>query len=141
MSHLPLLETWYRRVWQEADLSAIDEMFAPDMVEHGLVPGLSVNPEEFRAIVPALLDLVDEPRFTISRSVECDDWLTAVVQLDAVASEHGRPVAASGQVLMRVAAGRIVEVYNHFDFLSLFEQLGLLPDNTMLLCLSGDRVG
>lgn len=42
---------------------------------------------------------------------------------------------------MRIVDGRIVEAYNHFDFLGLFEQLGLLPAGAFGRCLCGEGIG
>ncbi len=141
MSHLELLKRWYDRVWVQADPDAIDEMFSPDTAESGLLAQISATPEDFKAVVPALLELVDDPVFTIEQSFEAGDWLSAVLRLRSVSATSGAPVEATGQVMMRVDNGKIVEVYNHFDFLSFFEQLGLLPEATLMVCLSGEKIG
>ncbi|GAB4388129.1 ester cyclase [Albidovulum sp.] len=141
MDKLTLLQDWYRRVWIEGDLDAVDEYFAPQSGAEGLMPDGQVTAEDFRALVPALRMVVRDLRIEIDRHVECDDWLWVHVTAHAVKATGIEPVSASGQVMVRVADGRFVEVYNSFDFITFFEQLGLLPAGAFLLLLAGERIG
>lgn len=141
MDKLTLLQDWYRRVWIEGDLDAVDEYFAPQSGAEGLMPDGQVTAEDFRALVPALRMVVRDLRIEIDRHVECDDWLWVHVTAHAVKAAGIEPVSASGQVMVRVADGRFVEAYNSFDFITFFEQLGLLPAGAFLLLLAGERIG
>ena len=38
MTNLDILSEWYRRVWIEGDLSAIDSFFAPSGGAEGILP-------------------------------------------------------------------------------------------------------
>ncbi len=71
---------------------------------------------------------------------EGDNRLWALVTVRANCARTMAPVRFSGQVMMRVEGGKITEAFNHFDFLTFFEQLDLLPANTFALCLSGDNL-
>ncbi len=42
---------------------------------------------------------------------------------------------------MRFSENKMVETYNSFDFMSFFEQIGLLPEHSLALCLTGQRIG
>ncbi|MCT8328680.1 ester cyclase [Albidovulum sediminis] len=141
MSKLRLLEDWYRQVWIEADLDAVDRYFAPRTGADGLMPDGQVGPEDFKALVPALLALVRNLDIRIDRSMEMGDWLWAQISVHALTAESMRPVTAAGQVMMRIEGGRITEAYNAFDFLTFFQQAGLLPEDAFLLLLSGERMG
>ena len=46
-------------------------------------------------------------------------------------------MAITGTIHARIADGKILEAYNHFDFLGLFAQLGQLPPDVLGRCLSG----
>ena len=46
----------------------------------------------------------------------------------------------TGSVLVRMKGGQLAEAYNHWDFMGLYQQLGLLPDDAFERCLSGDQV-
>lgn len=141
MSKLELLEAWYRQVWIEADPNAVDRYFAPRTGADGLMPDGQVGPEDFKALVPALLALVRNLDIRIDRSMEMGDWLWAQISVHAQTAESMRAVTAAGQVMMRIEGGRILEAYNAFDFLTFFQQAGLLPEDAFLLLLSGERMG
>ncbi len=141
MTKLEFLREWYRRVWVEADPAAIDDYFAPRAGADGLMPDGQVSAEDFRALVPALLSLVRDLRIEIDRSVETGDWLWAQITVHATHAQGVDPIRASGQIMMKIEGGKIVEAYNAFDFISFFEQARLLPQDSFLLLLSGERLG
>ncbi|HRV63074.1 MAG TPA: ester cyclase [Albidovulum sp.] len=141
MSKLKLLQDWYRQVWIEADLDAVDRYFSPRTGADGLMPDGQVGPEDFKALVPALLALVRNLDIRIDRSIEAGDWLWAQISVHAVTAEGMAPICAAGQVMMRIEGDRITEAYNAFDFLTFFQQAGLLPEDAFLLLLSGERLG
>ncbi|HPE27061.1 ester cyclase [Albidovulum sp.] len=141
MSKLKLLQDWYRQVWIEADLDAVDRYFSPRTGADGLMPDGQVGPEDFKALVPALLALVRNLDIRIDRWIEAGDWLWAQISVHAVTAEGMAPICAAGQVMMRIEGDRITEAYNAFDFLTFFQQAGLLPEDAFLLLLSGERLG
>ena len=141
MSKRKLLQDWYRQVWVEADLDAVDRYFSPRTGADGLMPDGQVGPEDFKALVPALLALVRNLDIRIDRWIEAGDWLWAQISVHAVTAEGMAPICAAGQVMMRIEGDRITEAYNAFDFLTFFQQAGLLPEDAFLLLLSGERLG
>ncbi len=141
MSKVEFLREWYRQVWVEADLEAVDRYFAPRTGADGLMPDGQVGPEDFKALVPALLALVRNLDIRIDRSMEVGDWLWAQISVNAVTAEGMAPISAAGQVMMRIEGDKITEAYNAFDFLTFFQQAGLLPEDAFLLLLSGERLG
>lgn len=141
MTKLELLREWYRRVWVEADPGAIDDYFAPRAGADGLMPDGQVSAEDFRALVPALLSVVRNLRIEIDRSIETEDWLWAQITVHAIHAQGMEPIRAGGQIMMRIEGTKIVEAYNAFDFITFFEQVGLLPADAFLILLSGERIG
>ncbi|MCB2151066.1 MAG: ester cyclase, partial [Rhodobacteraceae bacterium] len=125
----------------EADLDAVDRYFSPRTGADGLMPDGQVGPEDFKALVPALLALVRNLDIRIDRWIEAGDWLWAQISVHAVTAEGMAPICAAGQVMMRIEGDRITEAYNAFDFLTFFQQAGLLPEDAFLLLLSGERLG
>ncbi|MFV2052942.1 ester cyclase [Aliiroseovarius sp. YM-037] len=140
MDKRQFLETWYQRVWEEEDLSAIAEMFKPDTLARGLVDDAHVGPDEFEAFAAAMLQLVGKAKVTIGRFVENGDWVAAVISVAATDRNTDKPVMFSGQTVAKIADGVLVESYNHFDSIGLFEQLGLLPESTFEICLMGEPI-
>lgn len=136
-----LLETWFHRVWTEEDPKAIDELLTPDGAVSGLGANAMVGPEDFKPFQAALLGLISDIAISIDKSVEADGWLAGLCTLRAKCRQSGAPITVTGSVLIRVADGQIIEGYNHWDFIGLFAQLGLLPQATFETAMSGKKVG
>ena len=128
---------WFERVWNQGDESAIDELFAPDGIAHGLtVQGDEPikGPEAFKSFARAFKAAFPDLKIVITRSLVDGDY--CAVHCD-VAGTHtgdglgtsatGRPVRFSGMSMVRVKNGRIEEGWNSYDFLSLYQQLNLAP--------------
>lgn len=136
-----IIKDWFQRVWAEGDLAAIDAYFAEDAQAEGLVPGFEVDKETFKVFVPALRQLVRSIAVELVQSHELSGWTWALVRVSCYSDHTGEPAAITGQVMARIRCGRITAAYNHFDFLSFFEQLGLLPEDTMALLMTGQKIG
>jgi ketosteroid isomerase-like protein len=136
---LATLETWARRVWVERDLSAVDELRSPDARSHGLGMQTLLGPEQFKAFHRSLCTLLHDTNLVIDHHMQKDDWLVTLCTFTGRAAD-GREVAMNGAIHVRIVDGKIVEAYNHFDFLGLFVQLGLLPPDTFSRCMNGEPV-
>lgn len=139
-THREVLETWFRRVWTEEDTSAIDELFIEDGQARGLGANIRIGPQGFKQFHSALLGLLSDFVITIDKSFEVDDWIAAICTLRAKSRQSGDPIEITGQVMIRIADGRLTEAYNHWDFLGIFSQLDLLPTQTFERALGGEKV-
>lgn len=135
-----VMETWFRRVWTEEDSAAIEELFIPDGQAQGLGENVLIGPEGFKQFHSALRGLLSDFVITVDKSIESGDWLSALCTLRARSRQSGAPVAITGSVMVRIADGKLTEAYNHWDFLGLFSQLGLLPSGTFGRAISGEKV-
>lgn len=140
MTNRDVIETWFRRVWKEEDANAIDELFVMDGQALGLGANVLYGPEDFRIFHSALCSLLCDIEITIDKSMESEDWISAVCTLNAKAERTKTPVLITGSIMVRIADEKLVEAYNHWDFLALYTQLGLLPAKTFELGLSGERI-
>lgn len=136
-SKTELLEQWYRRVWLEADLDAIDEMFRLEGRATGIMPGMQIGAEEFKELVPMMLDTVDELEINLGKTLEVDDWVSTLFMMRAVCPNTSKPIRVMGSSFVRFREDMIVEAYNNFDYFAFFEQIGLLPENAVALCMAG----
>ncbi len=132
------LEIWAKRVWAERDEAAIDEMSVGETRAHGLGMQVLVGPEQFKAFHRCICALLRDTRLAVDHHIEAEGWLAALCTFSGTAAD-GRRVAINGAIHARIADGRILEAYNHFDFAGLFVQLGLLPPDTVERCLAGAR--
>lgn len=135
-----VLETWFRRVWKEEDPTAIDDLFVPDGQARGLGANVLIGPAGFKQFQSALLVLLSNIVITIDKFIEFDDWSSVVCSLNARDRRTGKPVTITGSVMVRIVDGKITEGYNHWDFLGLFSQLGLLPAGSFERALAGAKV-
>ena len=117
--------------------ASIPDFMQPDALANGIIPGMQVTPKEFSVLVDTICKLITDMTITIPITMDQGDWLAAVVDIKAREVHTGSPVHSTGHVMARFQGDKLVEVYNSFDFLDFFEQLGQLPENTLALLLSG----
>ncbi|MEM9498863.1 MAG: nuclear transport factor 2 family protein [Pseudomonadota bacterium] len=141
MDKRAFVETWYRRVWSEEDLDAIDELMAPTGDIEGLESDQALDAETFRAMAGALLQMVRDVHVTVDHFLEDGDWVSFIMRFSATCRASGNPVSTQALVMACIRDGQVQKAYNYGDFISLWEQLGKLPQHTMQTCLAGNRVG
>ena len=135
-----VIETWFHRVWTNEDSNAIDELFIPDGEARGLGANPMVGPEGFKQFHSALRGLLSDFVITIDKTVEEGDWIAAVCSLRAKSRSSREPIEITGQLMVRIVDGKLTEAYNHWDFLSIYGQLGLLPIDTFARALGGEKI-
>ncbi|WP_170463793.1 ester cyclase [Ruegeria arenilitoris] len=140
MSHADLLREWYSEVWENGNTDAIDQYFAPDTTAEGLIPEMQVGADDFRDLVMAFRHILGDIKVEMPKVVEYGDWVSAIIHLRITRADNGAPLQATGSVFGRIKDGRMVEAYNQFDFISLFEQLGQFPQDTLPVCMTGQRL-
>lgn len=141
MANSDIMREWFSRVWEQGDVSAIDELFEPDVQAQGIVPDMEMGAEEFKFLVATIQEVITPPKIRINKLVEQDDWIAGLMTMHAQTQGNRTPVDVACMVFCRFQDGRIKEAYNSFDFVSFFEQLGLLPENTIAICMSGQPIG
>ncbi len=132
-----LFEIWFEEVWNKADPAAIDKYAAADWVGHGLsLPGRPDQPrrERFKLVHAAFRSAFPDISFTMERTVSEGDLVAAHLTvrgthtgdgLDIPAT--GRPVEFSGTVIARVRNDQLVETWESWNLLEMYEQLGWSP--------------
>ena len=123
---------WFNEVWNEGREAAIDQLAAPDVVIHGLrgtspMIGTAAFKEVFHTFRGALGDL----EIVVERTVVEGDTCAAycVVKGRHVGDAFGGPptgnaVAFNGIAITRMRDGKLVEGWNCFDFLTMYQQIG-----------------
>jgi hypothetical protein len=133
------LKLWAQRVWVERDEAAIDEILMVDAAAHGLGEQTLVGPEGFRVFHRALCAQLSDTELVVDHHIEAAGWLAALCTFSGTSSA-GKRVTITGSIHARIAEGRILEAYNHFDFIGLFTQLGLMPEDVWQRCFTGQPV-
>lgn len=138
--HRDFVETWFRRVWHEEDANAIAEMMVSDAHVKGMSRQVVVGAEGFTAFQQALLALLADVRIEIDRYSEDGDWVTVLFNIRSTCRKTGTTAEFTAQAIARIEDGRIAEAYNHVDFISMFEQLGMMPEGSFQTLLSGHQL-
>ena len=122
-----VIRKWYEDVWIAGDIDRIADIYQPADDKDCLIEGSTEGPEgsRFRIVV-----VQPSPPGT-------DPHVSAIILMDGQRTDTGAPVQMRWITYVRVADGRIVESYPSVNFLSFFEQLGQLPENTFELLLGG----
>ncbi|MCP4941829.1 MAG: ester cyclase [Planctomycetaceae bacterium] len=139
-TNLEVLEDWYQRVWNEGDETAIDKMFMEGTKARGLGSQTRIGPEGFKEFHAYFFQLMKDFDVKVDQSMEQDDWIHALCTLYAKKREGGEPVSMTGSVTVRIAEGQLAEAYNHWDFMGLYQQLGLMPPDAFDKCLCGEKI-
>ena len=133
-----LLKALVEEVWNEGNLQKIEEYVAEDCLEHnpyGDVEGI----EGHRQFVMAIHDTYDDFRLIAHNIVADDDFVSYNFTVEGKHTGSvgevrptNKNVEVDGVYLARIESGKIVEAWNHFDTMSLLDQLGQLPESSFV---------
>jgi steroid delta-isomerase-like uncharacterized protein len=131
-----LIRRWFDEVWNKGRAEAIDELFDEEGVAHGLADetGSSLRgPSGFKPFFHKFREAFPEIEVVVEDTVSEGDKVAARC---TVRGHHrgdtlgfkatDSPVEFTGIAIVRVSNGKIVEAWNNFDFMSMFQQLGAL---------------
>ena len=129
-----IAERVWNEVWHKGDFSSFDELFDPRFVRHDLDPaqgqGRKQNEEFIRRMRSAFPDL----HYTIDDVIAKGDKVVTRYRFDGTHlgdalgfRATNKKVSYTGILIQRFADGRIVEQWTEANLLSLFRQLGLVP--------------
>jgi predicted ester cyclase len=131
---------WFEEVWNKGRAEAIDEMLDPNIIGHGLTDssGNEVRgAKAFRKFYEGFRGAFPDIRITVEETVTEGDRIVARCTARGTHSGEGiglsptnKPVEFTGLCLVRVKDGKIVESWNSFDFLTLFQQIGAVSLST-----------
>ncbi len=132
-----VIRTWFEEVWNQGREETIDRLFARDGLAHGLASpdGLPLRgPDAFRPFYRRFRGAFPDIHIEVARTVTEGDMVSAHGHVTGTHQGHdlgvsatGNPVDFWGMCIARMRDGQIVEAWNNFDFLSLYQQIRLLP--------------
>ena len=134
--NVTLIRRWFEEVWNKGRAEAIDEMFDEEGIAHGLADETGAplrGPANFRTFHQKFREAFPDVEVVV------DDAISEGDKVAARCTVRGRhrgdtlgfkatdsPVEFDGICIVRIANGKIVEAWNNFDFMSMFQQLGAL---------------
>jgi predicted ester cyclase len=129
-----IVRQWFKEVWDEGREEAIDRLLAPNARVHGLSgpDGRPIHgPLAFKPFFQMMQRALGDLEIHIERTVVQGDMCAAHCRVTArhVGPTLGgpptnKPVEFWGMCIAQVSNGQIVEGWNCFDFLSMYQQLG-----------------
>ncbi|WP_264213374.1 nuclear transport factor 2 family protein [Leisingera thetidis] len=135
-----LLHYWFEEVWCKGNLAAVAEVMTADTLITGAVSALAEPECDYGEVVAALRNLLGPITVTFTHAMETRDWVSVRLLASTSDPRNGTPFEISGQVMARVAEGRISELHSNMDYFRMFEQLGQLPPEALAICMTGERL-
>jgi predicted ester cyclase len=121
-------------VFNQGSYELIDELIAPDFVEHYEQPGVPPTREGFKQLAMALRSAFPDLRYTVEDAIEAGDKVVHRLAASGTMKGDFLGIPATGTRatwteihIGRVADGRLVEHWGLVDQLGIFVQLGIVP--------------
>jgi predicted ester cyclase len=125
---------WFKEVWDEGREEAIDRLADANAVIHGL-GGPGAPPMQgttaFKTVFHTFREALGDLEIAVERTVTEGDTCAVYCRVKGRHVGHalggaptGNPVEFNGITICRVRNGRIVEGWNCFDFLTMYQQIG-----------------
>ena len=133
MSNSPdaVVRAWFKEVWDEGREEAIDRLMAPFAVAYGLPGGPIQGPTEFKGLFHMFREALGDLSVDVVRTVTEGNTVAALCHVTATHSGSAlggvptqQPLDFWGIAIVRVEDGQIVEGWNCFDMLTMYQQIG-----------------
>jgi steroid delta-isomerase-like uncharacterized protein len=129
-----IVRRWVDEGWNKGKLSVIDQLYAPNFIQHEPPPEMVSSSEALKKYVNTYLTAFPDLHFTVDDLVAEGD---KVVWRFTSKGTHqgtfmglpptGKTSIVTGMVLFRLENSRIVEAYVNIDALGLLQQIGIIP--------------
>lgn len=125
-----LAREWFESVWNRLDESAIDRLMHPNAEVFGLGPGPMRGPAAFKPLFRMFRDALSDIRITVDRTIVQGNEAAVLCHVTgrhtgaAFGPASGRNVDFYGMTMLRVQDGQLIEGWNTFDFLTMYQQIG-----------------
>jgi steroid delta-isomerase-like uncharacterized protein len=127
-----IVRRWFEEVWNQGRVETIDELFAPHGVAHGLGDDLR-GPDQFKPFHAAFRQAFPNIRIVLDQMIAEGDKVAYSWTAEGTHHGHlmniaptGRSSRFDGMGIVRVQNGQIIEGWNVFDQLTMFQQLGVV---------------
>jgi steroid delta-isomerase-like uncharacterized protein len=134
VTHDAFVREWFDQVWNRKREDAIDRMMSPAAVIHDLPGGSMKGPAGFKPFYRKFLLAFPDLQIEVLRTISEGDLVATHCRVSATHSGDAlgppathRQASIMGIAIARIQNDQLVEGWNCFDFLSLYQQLGLLP--------------
>jgi predicted ester cyclase len=124
MAQAKLLQRWFDELWNKDNPAAIDELLHESAVIHGLQTDHSkTGAEAFKPFYKNFREGFPTVHVEVEPIIN-DDEIEAAHCLVTATNAEGKEVRFTGIVIAKFNDGKLVEAWNGYDFLSMYQQLG-----------------
>jgi steroid delta-isomerase-like uncharacterized protein len=136
MSQSPeaVMREWFDQLWNQKKIETIDRLFAADGIAHGLSGDVMKGPAGFRPFYAAFAEAFPDLHIKVLRAIVQGEFVVVHNHVTGTHGGHtlgfaatGRNATFEGVTIARIVDGKIVEGWNFYDFLSMYQQLGVTP--------------
>jgi steroid delta-isomerase-like uncharacterized protein len=129
-----IAERFNEDIWGTGDEAALEELFAPDFVDHGALPGQTPDREGHKQTLAAFCSAFPDLSVTTDDIIAEGDkvvsrWTargTHQGELMGIAPT-GKEVTITGIDVLRIAEGKVVERWAEGNDLEVIQQIGAIP--------------
>jgi predicted ester cyclase len=135
LAYETLAHRWFDEVWNQGLESTIDELMSEDLVVEGLTDpeGNKVRgPASFKSLFRLFRTAFPDIHITVEDTLVDGDRIFSRCRVTGshtgagiTAAPTNKTVDFTGMSLVRVKDGKVIEAWNNFDFLSMYQQLGM----------------
>jgi steroid delta-isomerase-like uncharacterized protein len=125
---------FFEEVWGKGNLAVIDELTAPNFVDHNAPPGLPPGLEGFKQFAVMYRSAFPDMQISVDDLIAEGDKV--VIRWTARGTNSGslfgmpatgKAVTITGITIERKVDGMTVEGWNSYDQLGMLQQLGVVP--------------
>jgi steroid delta-isomerase-like uncharacterized protein len=124
----------FDEVWVKGNMAVVDELIAPNHVDHRAMPGMPPGREGVKQLVSMYRGAFPDFRATIEDQLAEGDkvvtrWSAQGTHRGALMGipATGKQVKFSGITINRIVGGKVSESWASVDQLGIMQQLGLVP--------------
>jgi len=114
---------WFQEVWNNSRRDAIDEILDTNAVVHGIEGIDAPGPEGFKIFYDSFKQQFPKVSVDVEETASEGGFETSRCLVTAT-DANNQTVKFTGMTFIKVKNGKIVEAWNNFDFLSMYQQLG-----------------
>ena len=121
-------------VFNQGNFGLIDELIAPDFVEHSAQPGVPPTREGFKQFAMAYRSAFPDLRYTVDDAIDAGDKIVYRLTVSGTMKGDFLGMPATGTRatwteihIGRVANGQLVEHWGLVDQMGMLVQLGIVP--------------
>jgi predicted ester cyclase len=121
-----VLYKWFHEVWNNNNEDAIEELMTSDSFAHGILAKDQANgPDGFKLFYKDFKNQFRDIRIEVEEVIAQDEFESARTTVNAIHAATGKNVSFSGICMARIKNDQIAEAWNQYDFLNLYQQIGL----------------